>query len=98
MRVAILYRSETEQDRKVLDFVREYQKRTGRLLMLLDVNTRDGAAVASLYDIMSFPAVLALTVEGQVIQIWQGEHLPLMNEVMYYDQQSSYFASSSSLV
>jgi hypothetical protein len=98
MKVAILYRSQTEQDRMVLDFLREYQRRTGRVLTLHDVNTREGSAIATLYDIWQFPTVLALSNDGQIVQMWQGEHLPLMNEVMYYDQQSSFFAPSTSLV
>lgn len=97
MRVAVLYRSRSEQERSVIDFDRDYTHRTGRSLSLMDLNTRDGAAMASLYDIVQFPCVLALAEDGQVLQMWQGEHLPLMNEVMYYDQQTS-FAMSRSFV
>ena len=95
MKVAILYRSNSENERSVLEFEHEYSRRTGRSLWMMDVNSRDGAAMASLYDVMSYPCVLALSEDGQVQQVWQGEHLPLMNEVMYYDQQASFALSSS---
>lgn len=85
MKVAVLYRSNSEQERSVLNFERDYKHITGRPLSLLDVNTRDGWAMASLYDIVRYPAVLAIDTNGQLLQLWDGENLPLMNEVMYYD-------------
>ena len=84
MRVAVLYRSNSEHERIIREYDREYERRTGRSLRLYDLNTRDGAAMASLYDITQYPAVLAMSDDGQVLQMWQGENLPLMNEVMYY--------------
>ena len=59
---------------------------TGNKLTLYDLNTRDGSAVASLYDIVRYPAVLAMTDNGQFLQMWQGDLLPMMNEIMYYAQ------------
>ena len=85
MRVAVLYRSRSEQERKVLEFERDYAHITGRQLSLMDVNTRDGWSMASLYDVVQYPAVLAIADDGQLIRLWEGENLPLMNEVMYYD-------------
>jgi hypothetical protein len=86
MKVAVLYRSQSEQERPVLDFERDYSRQTGRQLSLYDLNTRDGWSLASLYDVVQYPAVLAMGNDGQLLQLWQGEHLPLMNEVMYYDR------------
>ncbi len=85
MRIAILYRSNSEFERSVLDYNREYERRTGHKITMYDLNTRDGYATASLYDIMQHPAVLALADDGQLLQLWVGENLPLINEVMYYD-------------
>jgi hypothetical protein len=84
MRVAVLYRSNSEHERIVLDYDREFEHRTGRSLKLYDVNSREGAAMASLYDVMQYPAVLAMSDDGQILQMWQGSNLPLMNEVTYY--------------
>ncbi len=84
MRVVVLYRSQSEDERKVLEFEHEFERRTGHHLTLNDVNTRDGAAMATLYDVMQYPAVLAMSDDGHVQQQWVGENLPLMNEVMYY--------------
>ncbi|HSX32361.1 MAG TPA: hypothetical protein VLF43_03800, partial [Candidatus Saccharimonadales bacterium] len=60
-------------------FGRSYE--AGKRLELISLDTRDGAATASLYDIMSYPAILALADDGSVLNVWQGKPLPLMAEV-----------------
>ena len=84
MRITVLYQSNTEGERPVTEFAREYERRTGKPLELLDVNTRDGANMASMYDIVRYPAVIALTDDVRMQQIWMEDSLPLMNEVLYY--------------
>lgn len=51
---------------------------------MLNVDSRDGSATASLYDVMQQPAILALRDDGSVLNIWQGDMLPLMDEVAAY--------------
>jgi hypothetical protein len=92
LRVIILYRGQSEHEREVLDFVREYEHRTGRKLSLQDLNEREGSSTAVLYDVVRYPAILALADDGQLLQLWQGEPLPLMNEVMYYDKSESNYS------
>lgn len=66
--------------------MRDFQHRhdIGNKLEMVSVNTRDGAATANLYDIMSYPSILALADNGSVLNAWQGEPLPLMDEVASY--------------
>ena len=85
MKITILYRSNSSQDRLVKEFENEYLHRTGRSLSVYDLNTKDGFALATLYDIVQYPAVLATAEDGSLLQLWQGDTIPLMNEVMYYD-------------
>lgn len=82
----ILYRPNTEHEREVETFVRDFQREhnPGKRLELLSMNTRDGVATASIYDILQFPAVLALADDGSVLQSWVGLPLPLMNDVAGY--------------
>ena len=82
----ILYRSQSEQERTVLDFERDYSHQTGRDLKLIDLNTVEGADLAELYDIVRYPAVLATTDDGSLLQLWQGEILPLISDVTFYDR------------
>jgi hypothetical protein len=85
MKVLALYRPASEHARAVEEFVREFQRRDpSRAIELVDLNTRDGAALATLYDVVQYPAILALSDDGQLQQWWQGEQLPLMNEVAAY--------------
>jgi hypothetical protein len=85
VKLLILYRPDSEHSTAVESFVRDFQHQhdVGAKVELLSLNTRDGATTASIYDVMSYPAILALTDEGSVINSWQGD-LPLMDEVAGY--------------
>lgn len=85
-KITILYRSQSEQERQVTEFEHEYTKRTSQRLTMHDLNTQEGSDIAKLYDITQSPAVIATADDGSVLQLWQGEQLPLINEVMYYQK------------
>jgi hypothetical protein len=51
---------------------------------VLNIDTREGSATATLYDIMQYPAILVIQGDGGVQKVWQGERLPLMDEVAVY--------------
>lgn len=85
MRVIVLYRPNSDHERMVLDYARDYKMLKGdRDLELVSLDTREGADMAKLYGIMQYPAVLAMSNDGQMQQLWQGESLPLLNEVDYF--------------
>lgn len=84
MKVVVLYRPKSDHSRIVEDFANDLSRRYDARIDLVSIDTRDGTSTASLYDIMQYPAVLALTNDGQLIKDWQGANLPLMNEVSYY--------------
>jgi hypothetical protein len=75
----------------VESFVRDFQSRyeVGSKLELVSLNTRDGAATASLYDVMNYPAILALNGDGSVLNMWEGMPMPLMDEVAGYTYNAS---------
>lgn len=91
MKLLILYRPNSEYAREVESFVRDFQRQfeAGKKVELVSVDTREGAANASLYDIFSFPAILALADDGAVLNSWVGMPLPLMNDVAGYAYSSS---------
>ncbi len=82
----ILYRPNSEHESTVESFVRDFQRRyeSGQRVELVNLNTRDGAAMASLYDVMSYPAILAIANDGKLLNLWQGMPMPLMDEVAGY--------------
>jgi hypothetical protein len=86
VKLLILYRPESEHSREIEDFVRDFGRmyEAARRVELQSLNTRDGAATASIYDIFSYPAILALADDGSVLNVWQGKPLPLMDEVAAY--------------
>lgn len=85
MKVVILYRPKSEYARAVETFAHDYQKRHGTShLEMVNVDEREGLALASLYDIMQFPSILALAIDGTLLHLWQGAQLPLMDEVASY--------------
>jgi len=85
MKVLILYRPNSEHERLVEEFIREYQSRhQSDHLEVLSLDTREGSATATLYDVMQYPAILVVQTDGYVQKIWQGDSLPLMDEVAAY--------------
>ncbi|HXR50061.1 MAG TPA: hypothetical protein VN778_03490 [Verrucomicrobiae bacterium] len=85
MKVLILYQPRSEYARAVETFVRDFKLRhEASHLELVDVDGRDGIATATLYDVMTYPTILALRDDGSVLHSWEGAMLPVMDEVAYY--------------
>lgn len=83
--MVILYRQRSEHASTVESFVHDFRYRhESSHLETVDADSREGIAMASLYDIMSFPAILALRDDGSVLKSWEGDMLPLMDEVAYF--------------
>ena len=88
MKLLILYRPKSEQASAIDSFVHEYQVRHGSSrLELVNIDDREGTALASLYDIMSFPAIMVMAVDGSLLHLWTGAELPLIDEVASYVRQ-----------
>ncbi|HVX48316.1 MAG TPA: hypothetical protein VHA05_03105 [Candidatus Saccharimonadales bacterium] len=88
MKVLILYRPESEHGRQVEEFIHEFQHRHGNnRLEIMNIDSRDGIATATLYDIMDYPAILVIQDDGMIQKSWAGESLPLMDEVAAYAGQ-----------
>ncbi len=87
MKVLILYRPDSEHARLVEEFVHDYQSRHhSDHLEVLNIDTREGSATATLYDIMQYPAIMVVHSDGFVQKIWQGDSLPRLDEVASYVQ------------
>lgn len=87
MKVLVLYRPNSEHGRSVESFIRDFKyqhEANANHLDVTDIDTREGVATASLYDIMQYPAILILADDGSLIKSWEGESLPLMDELASY--------------
>ena len=87
MRVVALYHPKSDHEGRVLDFVADFKRLKGKEVELISLETTQGAETAKLYDVTSYPAVLALANDGQLLRGWQGGTLPMMNELEYYTTQ-----------
>lgn len=84
MRIVILYRPRSEHSRQVEEFIHDFtREHPDQKLEVLDVDTRDGSNLATLYEVMQYPALLVLENDGHVSRSWIGQ-FPLMSEIVYY--------------
>lgn len=81
MKIVALYRPDSEHARRVEEYAHDYERTRGTSIELVSLETVQGASMAKLYDIVSYPAVLVLRDDAQLVQSWQRESLPLMGEV-----------------
>ncbi len=85
MKVVVVYRSNSEHARKTEEFIHEFSRRyPAHKVEVLNVDGREGDAMASLYDVTRYPAILVLRDDGTMSMMWQGEALPLIDEVAGY--------------
>jgi hypothetical protein len=85
MKVLILYRVNSEHERTVDEFVHEFHRKYEAIqLELMNLDTRDGSGVAELYDVTQYPSIVVIKDDGNIVRCWQGEPLPLMDEVASY--------------
>jgi hypothetical protein len=85
MKVLVLYRPVSEHGRIIENFIREFKRRLNSdRLEVFDIDSRDGSATASLYDIMQYPAILVIADDGFMQKSWTGDNIPLIDEVAGY--------------
>jgi hypothetical protein len=86
MRVVVVSKEQTDYARQISDYLRDFQRQTGRELEILDPDSRDGISFCSAYDILAYPTIIAVADDGQVQSRWDGLPLPTISEVSYYAQ------------
>jgi len=84
MNLVMLYRPNSEFSRTVESYVHEFEQTKKHKIELMSLDTREGADIAKVYDIVQYPALLARRESGELLKDWQGPYLPLMNEVAGY--------------
>lgn len=94
----MLYRPNSEFARPAEEFVHEFERReASRKVEMIDYDSQEASHMAELYGIVDQPAILALADDGQVLQMWQGAQLPLMDEVAAYTISGTSFLSPSEM-
>ena len=84
MKAVALYHPKSDHARLIEEYARDFGHTNSDSIELVSLETREGAAMATLYDIVSYPALLVTDGDGRLHQVWQGGQLPLMNELAGY--------------
>jgi hypothetical protein len=86
MKVYVIYKYESDHARPVLDYLRDFERRTSRKLEVIDPETREGDTFCRTYDIVEYPTIIATDSNGILQRQWRGLPLPTIDEVSYYTQ------------
>lgn len=86
MKTQLFYRPNSDHERQVIDYLRDFKMQTGKELLTVNVDSREGIELCRLYDIMQYPAIVVTDDSGKIINIWSGGLLPRIGEVSYYVQ------------
>ena len=86
MKVVVVYKRESDHARAVMDWLRDFQRQTGKEIEEVNPDSRDGASFCRTYDIVEYPTFIAVDDEGHIQNVWRGVMLPTISEVSYYVQ------------
>ena len=84
MKILVIYKEASDHARPVVDFLRDFERRTGRKLETVNPETREGNQLCRTYDIVEYPTIIALDDNGTMQNLWRGLPLPTISEVSYY--------------
>ncbi len=98
MKVVVLYHPNSEQEGIVQDFVRDYERFKNKKLELISLETTAGSDMARLYDITQYPAFLAISDSGTMQRMWQGNPMPLLDELDYYTHDQEHINYTGGLL
>ena len=87
MKILVLYRPHSDHARRIEEFLHDLQRQHDideRNVQVLDIDSRDGIATASIYDVVSSPAIVVTDNVGGYVQSWTVSNLPLMQDVAAY--------------
>ena len=86
MKILVFYRTNSEHATHTEGYIRDLQRMHDvqeQNLEVVDIDTREGMSLASLYDILAYPGLVVTDDVGGFVKSWSGE-LPLMDELMSY--------------
>lgn len=84
----MVYKKESDHARKVMTYLGDFARQTGRSIDELDPESAEGESLCRTYDIVEYPTLLAVSHSGQLLNMWRGEALPTISEVSYYEQSN----------
>ncbi len=79
-----MYHPKSEFSRMVEEYAHDFERQKATAIELISLETREGAVLAALYEIVRYPALIVRQDNGDYVKHWEGELMPLMNEVAGY--------------
>ncbi len=80
----MIWREESDYARSVIEWLREFEHRTGRTIESFEPDSPEGESICRTYDVLEYPTILALDNDGKILQEWRGTMLPKIDDVNYY--------------
>lgn len=88
MKVVILYKPVSEFATSVEAYAHEFERETSHKLELLDIESKEGIALATVHDILRDPVVLAIRDDQSLIELWpERDSWPTVSELSAYIQR-----------
>lgn len=86
MKVMILYHPDDEFAGIAEGFARDYHRRNQDRpeIELVSLDTVEGSELVKLYNVVRYPAMLAIADDGGLQKLWQDLPWPLMDEILAY--------------
>jgi hypothetical protein len=82
MKLVVIYRDKSDHARRMIEFLTLFKRRYPQInVEELEIDSREGTERASLYGVVDYPVLLSLGATGNVIGMWEGIQLPLIDEV-----------------
>jgi hypothetical protein len=88
MRVYVIFKEESDHGREVREYLRDFYRQTGHELERVNPDSREGGSMCELYDVVEYPSILAVSNNGELLQVWRGLPLPQIMEVSCYASQT----------
>ena len=82
MRTICIFRDNQDYTRSVTEWLENFYRRTSKRIETMDPD--ENADFCAAYDIVEYPTIIALGNSGEVMAVWRGRNLPLINDVSYY--------------
>lgn len=84
MRIVVIYREYSDHAREVMEWIDQFERRSGRTIEQIDPDSPDGETFCTAREIMQYPTITVTDDDGKPYGIWSGSPLPVIDEVMGY--------------
>lgn len=85
MKLVVINKENSDRARSVYEFLELFSRKyPDKEVEVLEAESKEGAIEASLYGAVDYPAFIVKDNSGVMISMWQGQALPLIDEIAGY--------------